>query len=107
MRFPSSSWGTRVPPTAFHAGRGDGSYPRRLRQVGAVALLILDDFGLKPLPEHQQQDRLFTTLNKTARPVSKNAVIALDEDDVMAICVRRLIEDSRFFHGNLECSVHA
>ena len=41
--------------------------------------------------------RLFTTLNKTARPVSKNAVIALDEDDVMAICVRRLIEGSRFF----------
>ena len=26
--------------------------------------------------------RLFTTLNKTAKPVSKNAVIALDEDDV-------------------------
>ena len=44
--------------------------------------------------------RLFTTLNKTARPVSKNAVIALDEDDVMAICVRRLIEGSRFFQGN-------
>ena len=44
--------------------------------------------------------RLFTTLNKTARPVSKNAVIALDEDDVMAICVRRLVEDSRFFRGD-------
>lgn len=44
--------------------------------------------------------RLFTTLNKTVRPVSKNAVIALDEDDVMAICVRRLIEDSRFFQGD-------
>ena len=44
--------------------------------------------------------RLFTTLNKTARPVAKNAVIALDEDDVMAICVRRLIEDSKFFCGN-------
>ena len=28
--------------------------------------------------------RLFTTLNKTARPVSKSAVIALDEDDVTA-----------------------
>ena len=41
--------------------------------------------------------RLFTTLNKTATPIAKNAVIALDEDDVMAICVRRLIEDSRFF----------
>ena len=43
--------------------------------------------------------RLFTTLNKTARPVAKHAVIALDEDDVMAICVRRLIEESRFFEG--------
>ena len=40
----------------LHAGRGDGSYARRLRQVATVALLILDDFGLKPLPEHQQQD---------------------------------------------------
>ena len=28
--------------------------------------------------------RLFTTLNKTARPVSKGDIIALDEDDVMA-----------------------
>ena len=40
----------------LHAGRGDGSYARRLRQIATVALLILDDFGLKPLPEHQQQD---------------------------------------------------
>lgn len=41
--------------------------------------------------------RLFTTLNKTARPVSKGDIIALDEDDAMAICVRRLIEETRFF----------
>ena len=44
--------------------------------------------------------RLFTTLNKTARPVSKGDIIALDEDDVMAICVRRLIEDTDLFAGN-------
>ena len=31
--------------------------------------------------------RLFTTLNKTDRPVSKGDIIALDEDDVVAICV--------------------
>ena len=43
--------------------------------------------------------RLFTTLNKTARPVSKGGIIALDEDDVMAICVRRLVEETRFFNG--------
>lgn len=41
--------------------------------------------------------RLFTTLNKTAKPVSKGDIIALDEDDVMAITVRRLIEDTKLF----------
>lgn len=44
--------------------------------------------------------RLFTTLNKTARPVSKGGIIALDEDDVMAICVRRIVEKSIYFQGN-------
>ncbi len=38
------------------AGRGDGSHPRRLKQIGAVELLILDDFGLTPLSEEQQAD---------------------------------------------------
>lgn len=44
--------------------------------------------------------RLFTTINKTARPVSKGDVIALDEDDVMAICARRLIEETELFGGD-------
>ena len=44
--------------------------------------------------------RLFTTLNKTARPVSKGEVIALDEDDVMAICVRHLLEQTDLFARN-------
>jgi DNA sulfur modification protein DndB len=44
--------------------------------------------------------RLFTTLNKTARPVSKSEVIALDEADVMAITARRLVEEHPFFKGN-------
>lgn len=41
--------------------------------------------------------RLFTTLNKTAVPVTKMQIIALDEDDVMAIVARRMVEtDDRF-----------
>ena len=40
---------------------------------------------------------LFTTLNKTAKPVSKGETIALDEADVMAITVRRLVETDRRF----------
>ena len=53
----------------------------------------------------QRTRRLFTTLNKTARPVSKGNIIALDEDDVMAICVRRLIEETRFFSGSRVATV--
>ncbi len=48
----------------------------------------------------QRTRRLFTTLNKTARPVSKGDIIALDEDDVMAITVRWLIEETGYFRGS-------
>jgi len=44
--------------------------------------------------------RLFTTLNKTAIPVSKGEKIALDENDVMAITVRRLVEENQMFEGD-------
>jgi DNA sulfur modification protein DndB len=44
--------------------------------------------------------RLFTTLNKTAIPVSKGERIALDENDVMAITVRRLVEENPMFGGD-------
>ena len=48
----------------------------------------------------ERSRRLFTTLNKNARPVSKGDIIALDEDDVMALCVRWLIEETELFSGN-------
>ncbi len=41
--------------------------------------------------------RLFTTLNKTAKPVSKKETIALDENDAMAIVTRRLVERHPWF----------
>ncbi|UMR29723.1 DGQHR domain-containing protein [Massilia sp. MB5] len=41
--------------------------------------------------------RLFTTVNKKARPVSKAAKIALDEDDGFAIVTRRLIDEYPLF----------
>ncbi len=45
----------------------------------------------------QRTRRLFTTLNKTAIPVRKADIIALDEDDAMAIVVRRLVENHTWF----------
>lgn len=50
--------------------------------------------GHENTPEGMRRTRrLFTTLNKTAVPVNKGEIIALDEDDVMAITVRKLFEE--------------
>lgn len=50
--------------------------------------------------------RLFTTLNRRAVPISKFEGIALDEDDVMAIVTRRLVEQHPFFSGNRISYIH-
>ena len=39
-------------------GRGDGSYMKRLVALSKIDLLILDDWGLAKLTEHQRQDLL-------------------------------------------------
>ena len=39
-------------------GRGDGSYMKRLVALSRIDLLILDDWGLAKLTEHQRQDLL-------------------------------------------------
>src|SRR5262249_7060721 len=38
--------------------RGDGRYPRLMRALGGVKLLILDDWGLEPLGPAQRHDML-------------------------------------------------
>ncbi len=40
----------------IRSGDGDGSHERRLSQVSSVPVLVLDDFGLKPLTESHQAD---------------------------------------------------
>jgi DNA sulfur modification protein DndB len=45
----------------------------------------------------ERSRRLFTTLNRYAKPVSKMDIIALDEDDLVAIITRKLIEEHPFF----------
>ena len=39
-------------------GRGAGRYPRLMRALGGVKLLILDDWGLEPLGPEQRDDML-------------------------------------------------
>jgi DNA sulfur modification protein DndB len=45
---------------------------------------------------HERTRRLFSTLNRYARPVSKGEIIALDQDDTFAIVTRKLIEEYRY-----------
>ena len=52
-----------------------------------------DDSGM------QRARRLFSTLNRYAKPVSKRDIIALDEDDSVAIASRELIEIHPLFEN--------
>src|SRR6266481_854050 len=45
--------------------------------------------------------RLFTTLNRYAKPVNKMQIIALDEDDVVAITTRELVEKLPLFRNKI------
>lgn len=44
--------------------------------------------------------QLFSTLNRYAKPVSMRDIIALDEDDIIAIVSRELIDEHRLFANN-------
>jgi DNA sulfur modification protein DndB len=45
--------------------------------------------------------RLFTTLNRYAKPVNKKDIIALDEDDAVAIVTRLLIDENPLFKDKI------
>lgn len=47
----------------------------------------------------QKSRRLFTTLNRYAKPVTMDDIIALDEDDSVAIVSRNLLENHALFTG--------
>ncbi len=48
----------------------------------------------------QKTRRLFTTLNRYAKPVSMSDIVALDEDDSAAILTRHLVENFELFIEN-------
>ena len=48
----------------------------------------------------QRTRRMFSTLNRYAKPVSMRDIIALDEDDIVAIASRTIIDESNLFCGD-------
>lgn len=53
----------------------------------------------------QRTRRLFSTLNRYAKPVQKRDIIALDEDDVIAIVTRRLLEEHPLLTDKVDTGV--
>ena len=41
--------------------------------------------------------RLFSSLNRYAKPVDKDTIIAMDEDDIFCILTRRMVAEYPFF----------
>lgn len=70
------------------------------KHLPALADLVSALFISHRTDKLERSRRLFTTLNKTAIPVSKMERIALDENDAMAITVRRLVEEHPYFTGH-------
>lgn len=61
-------------------------------QIGAIFIgHSLEEEGMK------RSRRLFTTLNRYAKPVTMDDIIALDEDDSIAIVTRYLLENFNLF----------
>jgi len=66
------------------------SPPANLGAEEMTVIFLAHDKDTKTGRERSR--RLFTVLNKRAKPVNKNEIIALDEDDAMAIVTRMLVE---------------
>lgn len=70
-------------------------------QTDDVSMLLVAHSNTKEGLKRTRQ--LFTTLNKTARPVGKGEIIALDENDTMAIVSRELFDfDPHFAEGRIK-----
>lgn len=66
-----------------------------------VPMIVVGD---DPKTDLARTRRLFTTLNKNAKPVSTYEIIALDQDYIPAIVTRRLVEDFPLFQENISIS---
>jgi len=69
-------------------------------EVSIILIRGITGEGRQSDPEgFERTRRLFTTLNRYAKPVNKKDIIALDEDDTIAIITRKLVEEYPLFMG--------
>jgi DNA replication protein DnaC len=65
---------------SLHAARATGTYERRLQALARVSLLIVDDFGLKPLrPPHDEDFHELIAERYERRPIVLTSNLDFDE----------------------------
>lgn len=74
----------------IHSGRGDGTYSKRLSKIMKCPLLILDDFGLQPISDCQQ-DTLYEIICSRYENVSTIITSNRDIGEWQAIFANSLI----------------
>ncbi len=62
---------------------------------------VSQEYRSKDPEGFQRTRRLFSTLNRYAKPVGKKEIIALDEDDAIAIITRWLVEENPLFQDKI------
>lgn len=68
-------------------------------QLGAEDLAVIFVAHHTDTTGQRRTRRLFSTLNRYAKPVSKGEIVALDEDDAFAIVTRLLVEEFSLLSG--------
>ena len=79
-----------IESTRGHKNEGDNYYNSQTIPV----ILIAHE---NTIQGKKRTRRLFTTLNRYAKPVNKTDIILLDEDDLVAIITRRLMDNNILF----------
>lgn len=72
-----------------------------LRQEEITVIILKHEIDKEGL---QRTRRLFSTLNRRAKPTSKGLNIAIDEDDAVAILSRRLVKENEVLSQLVSCS---
>jgi len=80
------------------AGIRDAISDTNRTKLGAEHVCVLFVSHSRTVAGYERTRRLFTTLNRYAKPVTLMEAIALDEDDVAAIVTRNILETKGLMH---------
>lgn len=88
------------PVDGQHRVEGIKAAIKQKPEIGSETINVIL-IGHKNTPEGREYSRrIFSTLNRYVKPVRLGDIIALDEDDVVAIVTRDLLETYPLFMGN-------